>query len=318
MLLINSFYEFQGSGRPLGEYRFLSTLLAGDSHSGARNRFHGGWFHWLPVPLPEAYVLGIDRQISEFEHHRGAYLFGKYLTGGRWYWHPVALAVKEPTGTLLLGGLAVILVWRLRAGPRLAVVTAGCAALPLAVALVVTLGANGHLRYALPVLPLFYVAVAVVAASGGRWANLWVGCCLVLNAAELGNAWPHPESFFNTASRLLAPKWPPLGGDSLDPGMDYWYLHDWYEREGRPEPIYALCKGGISLTRFGLPSSADEPVPLTLGGWYVISARAEPDFPTLAARIRAAGRCVDRIGACLEVWRVPPPKPPPDAGIPLR
>ncbi|MCZ6464743.1 MAG: glycosyltransferase family 39 protein, partial [Proteobacteria bacterium] len=77
LLTINLGYGFEGSGRHLGEFDFLSTTLTVPRlrpadpqplhfhravYSARVNRFRGTVLEDLPVPLPEHYLLGLDEQ----------------------------------------------------------------------------------------------------------------------------------------------------------------------------------------------------------------------------------------------------------------
>ena len=104
ILVINVSYYFHRSFTPFGRFSFESQVL---QHLQQQLSF----LHWLPVPLPEAYVQSIDmlkahadlgagKPMSTFN---GVYLFGELKeTGGFWYYYLVLLFYKLPIGTLLL------------------------------------------------------------------------------------------------------------------------------------------------------------------------------------------------------------------------
>ena len=114
LLITNSFYGFQGSLVPLGDFRFVSQKLAGIDGSAIAipdcpdcepktvasaekgNRFEHGALSGIPVPLPANYLQGIDIQIRDFE--RGSYdpnwqsyLLGEWKQGGWWYYYVLGL-----------------------------------------------------------------------------------------------------------------------------------------------------------------------------------------------------------------------------------
>lgn len=121
---------------------------------------------WLPVPLPDSYLGGFDRQLVE----SGAgvtptYLFGRIRDDAPWYYFPVALLFKWPLALLL--ALLAHAVTRGRANPRRRVDEA-FALIPalgyLAVAMFVSNLAIG-VRYVLPMLPFLCVWCGGLAAA---------------------------------------------------------------------------------------------------------------------------------------------------------
>jgi hypothetical protein len=110
--VINVGYGFESSLKPLGDYQFVSETFGGPEAArdpaSARlgNRFSGTWLHWVPVPLPANYLMGIDIQRWDFEQRMWSYLRGEWRLGGWWYYYLYALAIKVPLGTWVLIGLA--------------------------------------------------------------------------------------------------------------------------------------------------------------------------------------------------------------------
>ncbi len=121
VLVVNAGYLFQGSGRKLGEFDFLSQALTREVSGGFDshplhpyrevyktrvNLFRGTWFEAFPVPLPEHYVLGFDEQTFEMKpgvegYHFTVYLRGEVSTSGWWYYFLYALLVKSTPGAYL-------------------------------------------------------------------------------------------------------------------------------------------------------------------------------------------------------------------------
>ncbi len=158
VLVINLGYGFEGTGRPLGDFRFASgglltrpgftphrskNELIDLSWSHRVNRFRGTWLGRLPTPLPSHYLLGFDEQKIEADglpliwfYERDPRAFAKkpspdettgytvYLdgvlrrTGWRSYYARTIL-YKTPEGTLALMVLALVAIATARrAGPR--------------------------------------------------------------------------------------------------------------------------------------------------------------------------------------------------------
>ncbi len=310
LLGINAFYGFRGTATPLGAYEFSSQLLTrmDEPTESLVNRFRGTIFERLPVPLPAEYVHGFDRQASEFDLALGTVVCGRTRPADWKLWYPMAFLFKETTGTVLLAGLA--LLGLVSQGWRRALAAdawgAIAVAIPLLAALVGTPGAAGHLRYALPAMLPLAVAIAVAIARSGRALKLTAAALCVLSLTESYANWPHPEAFFNVIARWCDEDAPPIGGDAADPGFDYWYLARWYREAGRPQPLYELCKPSLPLELFGLRAGTVPPGPDLPSGWYLVSRREYISRASVAWQIASQGRLVQKAGACVEIWFVPP------------
>jgi hypothetical protein len=164
LLVINLGYGFQDTGRSLGSFYFKSHALSGDNQGGWSNRFHGTWLGDLPVPLPAAYVLGLDEQKSHADEGRWGYLRGEWRRGGWWYYYLYALAVKVPLSTWTLAVMAVWLAcWRrqFRAnGLEELLIWATPAVLLLFLSY--QAGINKHLRYVSPAFPFVFLGISRV------------------------------------------------------------------------------------------------------------------------------------------------------------
>jgi hypothetical protein len=98
LYIVNSLYGFAGTFTRLGEYEFESQLLSGTMEPGLNNkdnRFRNSWIGCAPVPLPRAYVEGIDTQYCDFESSGATeYLGGEFSEDGWWYYYLYAMGVK--------------------------------------------------------------------------------------------------------------------------------------------------------------------------------------------------------------------------------
>src|SRR5438094_503236 len=98
ILVINLRYAFDSSFRRLKDFRFVSKALQtdGDQEDRWGNRFQGSWLSEIPIPLPAAYVEGIDLQRVDFKKGLKSYLNGKIRDRGWWYYYLVAFFYKVP------------------------------------------------------------------------------------------------------------------------------------------------------------------------------------------------------------------------------
>jgi hypothetical protein len=184
IVLVNASYGFQGSGTRAGDYV---------PRSGALTNVLRTLPPRMPVPLPQPMILGFDAQKWEFEQGLASLLFGEMYRGSKWYYYPVALALKVPLATWAL--LAIALLQRRRPWTRDELAVAAAAAVFLLGAMLLA-GADLGVRYVLPALPLAFVLVgrARTAAPRHRWI---VPALLAILALENLSAAPRYLTYFN-------------------------------------------------------------------------------------------------------------------------
>ncbi|WP_186774701.1 hypothetical protein [Allorhodopirellula solitaria] len=271
VLLINWCYGFDGSGTRLGHFEFISESLSGrDIVSGqTANRFAGGWFAWVPVPLPAEMVYGLDYLKWEFEQGMPCYLRGKWQHGGWWYFHLYAMAVKMPIGYWLLitAGLGSLALDWLRRGKRFSLEW-----LPLLIAIVFVAlvsfqtGFTHHVRYVLPAYGfLFIVASRVAVVLPGRFAIGLAAICLSgtlwFHATHLGLA----HTFFNPLAGGPDNGWRHLSHSNVDWGQSTYRMVDWVKKHPEQRPMTVLFRSSL-----GNPEALlkDEPDVFTSVGWH--------------------------------------------------
>ncbi len=274
---INLGYAFEGSFQLLGRYQFISRTLTGENRPPlGGNRFANSWLGFLPVPLPENYVRGIDVQKFEFEQGKWSYLRGEQKRGGWWYYYFYTLLVKTPVGTLVLFGVATAFAVARKgfsSGWRNELVLLAPA---MAVILLVSsqTGFNRYLRYVLPAVPFLYIhvsRVALVFERRERWLSVIVGLCLLASVVESGSVFPHSMSFFNrlVGGPIDGPKH--LLDANIDWGQDLLFLKKWYDAHPEARPFHVAYFGASNVD----PKIAGidwKPVP----GWL-------PDNPNASA-----------------------------------
>lgn len=236
VLILNLGYGFEGTGKPIGEFAFRSKTLGGHPTEGRSftpgNRFENSWLAACPVPFPENYVIGIDRQKLDFETGLRSYLFGTIKKGGDgwWWFYLYAAAVKVPLGTWLLALLAIPVALRSRDRvSQLVVLT------PLVCFVVLVSSQMGlnFFRYLLPAFPFAFIWVSQVFSTDvlKRSPNMLMAGGLALTWSVVASLFyfPHSLAYFNelvggpkTAYRIMADA-------NLDWGQDLIYLHEWIE-----------------------------------------------------------------------------------------
>lgn len=293
LLLINAGYGFEGTGRPLGGFPFLSQELTAPRTGGVapfhpkgiyrrvyearQNRFENGWLGRLPVPVPAPYLLGLDE--LQFESNMGqgrgftVYLRGEMRRSGWWNYFLYALGLKEPLGTLLLvlaafAFAAVLPACRAQLADEIAW------ALPAAAILAgmsLMTGINLGVRYLIPLFPFLFMGASRLARLfAGRERSALLATCLLSvalfwNLVETLVTWPHYLSYFNEAAGGPAGGHAYLIDSNLDWGQDLLELRRFLDSHPQPEPpalaYFGPVDPAVAGIRFRLPPRDPRVVP---------------------------------------------------------
>ena len=219
-------YNFTGLLRPWSALPFASGPF----------RSLAGALPWLRLPVPDAFLLGIDAKTadaggSEFP----GFMFGAWARGGFRAFYVASWLTKTP-----LAGLA-LLAWTLLAGYErdartrthlLVALTPVVAFLVLSTLLFSRV--NYGLRYLLPMFPFVHLAcgsLASLAAPGTR-ARAWLAALGVLYAGETAAAHPAYLSFFNPLGGGVADGWKSFVDSNQDWGQDLRRLRGWMDATG--------------------------------------------------------------------------------------
>ncbi|WP_010583157.1 ArnT family glycosyltransferase [Schlesneria paludicola] len=301
LYLLNLGYGFEGTGRRLGTFTFVSRALKGpDSTVATSNRFAGSWLGKLPVPLPSNYVRGVDEQKRDLEHFPWpSYLRGEIREHGWWYFYLYALVVKMPVGFWGLFALALLLPRDQRGKSR---ARDSFVLLSPAITLLGLVSWQNaftiHFRYVLPMLPFVFIWISRAVPAAFRKGRVYSGIAVTsLTLFVSSSLWtyPHSLSYFNEI----------VGGPHAGPshmvysahdwGQDLLYLKHWLDEhpEARPlklacyayfDPKYAGIDWTLPATRDALRAPVDSdtasglgsPLPAPVGnklgpGWYAVS-----------------------------------------------
>jgi hypothetical protein len=277
LLVINGGFGFKGTGKPLGDYVFVSEAFGGGPTAArtAGNRFAGTWCGRLPVPLPEDYLRGIDLQRADFEHKSLAYFRGEFRRGGWWSYYVYGLALKTP-----VAGLLVLVV---ACGVYCAGWSSGrwcdhliLLAPPISLLVLVSSQSNmnQHLRYAIPVLPFLFVWCASPVSSRAPWFGRLLLLGVVASGASSAAVYPHLYSYANELGGGPRRGHEHLLGTSQDWNLDLLYLNAWLDDHPEVKRI-AVALGGpapfhvIDERMDALPFAMEEPDSWP-PGWYAL------------------------------------------------
>ena len=179
---INAVYLFDGSFRLAGAYQWRSARFRATVPDG------------LPVPLPQAYAIGLDysRLLQEDPYlGRGNnYVLGELNRDGRWYAFPLMLLLKTPLATFVLIALAA------RRAPRDALVVLLVPAATVVVFFSTMVDPQLGIRYILPALPFLVVLASGALAEGAsRPRAAWILAAWAVVSALSYH--PHYIAYFN-------------------------------------------------------------------------------------------------------------------------
>jgi Dolichyl-phosphate-mannose-protein mannosyltransferase len=307
---INAGYLFEGTGRPLGSFRFVSRTLTrpgvtpGDSESRLTtvawkhrvNRFRGTSMARIPAPLPAHYLLGFDDQKIESEgipagwSHPGVtdpeansgytvYLDGVLQRSGWRSYYALSFLYKTPEGTLLLMALAlgVFVASRRSRAPWSDEVV--LLILPLGFFVVMTFltDINLGLRYVLPIFPYLFVFVGRIAPwadglrSGRRAAwGIVLGSVALTGLSTLA-IHPHYLAHFNRLSGGPDRDPPRLIDSNLDWGQDLVGLREWLRAHPDEGPVGLAYFGQIWPNLFDVHNDGFE--------WFLPPGRPDSILP---------------------------------------
>jgi hypothetical protein len=287
LLILNSGYGFEGSFRPLGDYRFVSESLNNIDSNVTGNRFDGTFLAKLPVPLPLHFVLGLDAQKREFERGFQSYLRGNWKLKGWWYYYAYALMVKMPLGLILLFFVAVdVPRGDADAKERNSQLYLLVHALAVFFLISAQTGINHHLRLLLPMFPFVFIYMSrLLRAGASRWTKRLVLVCTTWSVLSSLWCYPHSLAYFNELVGGPLRGRAHLLGSNLDWGQDLLYLKVWLNEHPECQDLGLAYFGKfdprLARIRYRLPppgtASAGQNESQALSelgpqpGWYAVS-----------------------------------------------
>lgn len=185
---ISASYLFVSVARPFGAMQFQSCIpRALASRAG-----------WLRLPLPEAFLTGLDLSLAhERETRWDCILLDRYFPGGVWFYFLALWALKTPAALFCAQLAGAFRALRARLWMSREMVFVGFVFVLHMGYFSLLFRAQTGYRYVLMCLPL---ADAFAAAGLSSWmprARAWLGAAAVLTLAELAPYWGQPLAFVN-------------------------------------------------------------------------------------------------------------------------
>jgi hypothetical protein len=210
-----------GHRRP--DPRPFQEIVTSDTAAGRALRFAGA-----KLKLPShPFLAGVDQVAEHNRSGHPSYLLGEIYDDGRWYYFPVAFAVKTPLAVLIFTALSLFLVPR---DSRLWMLV-----VPFAVffAFCMSSRMNLGLRHLLPVYPFLFVWIGVCwTAVVTRKRIAAIALLSAIQVAEIARIHPHYLAFFNAAAGGPGAGRRYLVDSNLDWGQDLGNLVRWARSRG--------------------------------------------------------------------------------------
>ncbi|HVJ66993.1 MAG TPA: glycosyltransferase family 39 protein [Caulifigura sp.] len=305
LLVLNACYLFEGTGRSLSSFPVRSQAM-----KTIRNLI--GPLAGLPMPVPAAWINGLDEQRLVMEQQHPVYLDGVWSVTGFRSYYVKAILYKTPLGTLFLFALALIalVLRRIEFRRSMFFVIPAAALLALASSEGMQLG----VRYVLPSLALMALAASSVAASNIRIVQMLAGCCTIVSLSGLLSH-PYELASFNELAGG------PDGGryhlvdSNLDWGQDLGTLADYMRRE-KIDDIGLAYFGTVDPGAMGI--KFHEPPAQPVPGVYAISVNFVMGRPHVILDGKGNARAVNigefsyfqffepvaRLGHSIDVYRL--------------
>jgi hypothetical protein len=86
MLVVSAAYYFRDFGLPLSQHGFVTGPF----------RFLSEWLGWLRLPLPEQFLLGVDKVLADERQGSHVVIFDRWYTHGVWYYFAALWLFKTP------------------------------------------------------------------------------------------------------------------------------------------------------------------------------------------------------------------------------
>jgi len=221
----------------------------------------------VPIPLA-SYISGAYWQADKNRQGHDSYLLGEHSKKGWWYYFPIALAVKLPTGVILLLLFSLYLALRkifalrwqglahqLRMAPLKWYLLTIAPALYFCASL--TSNIDIGIRHILPIFPFFYICLsACLLGKRPRWNRATLASIALVGGLVIFESvyqYPYYLSFFNklAGGSARGPRF--LIDSNIDWGQDLKHLRAYLIEHGDPEVCFSYF-GHVDPAYYGIKS----------------------------------------------------------------
>ncbi len=220
VFVLNAGYCFKSKRFDSADFKTVAGWVGYNADESPVNGFLN---RFSPLPIPAAYVPGLDVVVNQNKAGHPAYLMGRYSTRGWWYYFPVALLVKVPLAVLIMFTFA--LIWLVRftlrnfadglflLGPLL-----------LYGLLAMSSHVDVGIRYILPVFPFLLIAAGGMfelfwqRRRAFRWILMLLAAWLVIASGRISY---DPLEYFNELAGGPLNGWRYLADSKLDFGQSF-------------------------------------------------------------------------------------------------
>lgn len=255
-LTLNVLYTFDGTAIPIGKHDFVSPEFSEFGQLSVDEkqtksivvRVIAG----LPSPFPKSFLEGIDQQLADMSHPRGAYLLGRRIDGQLPWFFAVGYWMKEqtaiPLAALIIGVTAVASrisrcssKRNLKSALTAPSLSIFCWLSLVVFALLMATQCNlvWNIRYLIPALPLIYLLLATSLPSlnfsqrvtrrlGGLDVSCVSLCCAML--IEFTLVVPYHFSYINPIFGGSKRVPIALNDSNVDYGQDLFYIERWSKK----------------------------------------------------------------------------------------
>jgi hypothetical protein len=243
LLVLNAGHAWREVGTSLSQLALQSEAL---------RAWQTGWPGSLPLPVPAAWLRGLDGQLVEVASKIPTWLLGESFTGGRPHFYLALLALKTPLALMAAFALALFAsLPRPRLPGREAVLLLGYPILLFAV-LSASPGRQLGVRALLSAAPLVWVfAGASLARCAPRWPARAGAAALFGALVTSLLAFPDYLSYFNAVAGGSKQGWRHAGESSVDLGQDLPKLARFLAEEP-PGPVQLLSFGSVDPALYGI------------------------------------------------------------------
>ena len=312
LIVLNAVYGFQFDWQLLGSYKFHSTG-AREAMSSLQSQLPIS--QYIPIPLPQDFVYGIDMQKVSFELSGASYLDGVVSQRGWWNFQGYVWLYKMPEPLWVVFIVGSIGLFRgLVKGDQGRSTRIAIVVLIPTVLVFATLVSSQHLtsrhgRYSLFLVPLVIVLCCGCLPRQRSCSRCMIALIIASMVIFLSHG-PHGIAYFNASSGGTGRGHRHLLDSNLDWGQDLLELQRWREANRDEKQLYCMSRSfpdpvHLGLEAISVGNRAGQEIVLR-PGYYAISTELLLGYPkkTRIGDYFAARKSFCTVGSALRLYEV--------------